>query len=91
MITSSSWCQCGYKLYSAKKRASRASARVRAARGWNPAYQGSCIDPMEQSHPLNPTSKASLSILCIPIQLLIKDIGYKVLGHTELGTIWSVD
>ena len=30
-------------------------ARVRAARGWIPAYQGSCIDPMDQSHPLDPT------------------------------------
>ena len=30
-------------------------ARVRAARGWNPPYQGSCIDPRDQSHPLDPT------------------------------------
>ena len=34
-------------------------ARVRAARGWSPLYQGSYIDPPHQFHPLDPTLKAS--------------------------------
>ena len=50
------------------------STKGRTSRARNPAYQGSCIDPTDQSHHLNPTSKASLSILAVPIRLLIKDI-----------------
>ena len=30
-------------------------ARVRAAREWSPVYQGSCIDPPHQFHPLVPS------------------------------------
>ena len=42
-------------------------------RGWNPAYQESCIDLMDQSHPLDPTSMGPLSILAVPSRLLNKD------------------
>ena len=34
-------------------------ARDRAVRGWSPPYQGSCINPMDQFHPLEPALKAS--------------------------------
>ena len=70
-------------------------ARVRAARGWNPAYQGSCIDPMDQSHPLNPTSKGHLLILDPAIRLLVKDkkINCKVIpwGNPHIKWRWWED
>ena len=48
-------------------------ARVRAARGWSQAYQGSCIDPTHQSHPLDPTWEVQFLRLSPPIRLLDKD------------------
>ena len=47
--------------------------RDRAARGWSLAYQGSCIDPMDQSHPLDPSLKAAGARRFVTIRLLKKD------------------
>ena len=52
-------------------------ARFARVRGWNPAYQGSCIDPMDQSRPLDPPSQAPLPILDAAIRLLVKDYATK--------------
>ena len=48
-------------------------ARVRAARGWIPAYQATSIDLTLQSHTLDPTSGLSFLRLVLPIRLLVKD------------------
>ena len=48
-------------------------ARDCAARGWSPPYQRSCIDPMNQSHHLDPTLKASGANGFPTIWLLIND------------------
>ena len=48
-------------------------ARVRAAREWILACQGSCIDPIHQSPPLDPALKASGACGFPTIQLLIND------------------
>ena len=48
-------------------------ARDRAARGWSLAYQGSCIDPMDQSKPLDPTLKVAGARRTRTIRLLIND------------------
>ena len=50
-------------------------ARVRAARGWNLPYQGSCIDPRDQSYPLDLTWEVPFLRLAVPCWLLIKDLG----------------
>ena len=50
-------------------------ARDRAARGWSLAYQGSCIDPMDQSKPLDPTLKVAGARRTRTIRLLVNDIG----------------
>ena len=48
-------------------------ARDRAARGWSPAYHGSCIDPMDQSKPLDPTLKVAGARRIRTIRLLVND------------------
>ena len=48
-------------------------ARARAARGWGPAYQGSCIGPLDQSHPLDLVLKAPRARRTPAIRLLIND------------------
>ena len=57
-------------IYSTKAR----FACVRAACGWSLPYQGSCIDPMDQSHPLDPTLKARGASGTPTIRLLKKDL-----------------
>ena len=59
-------------------------ARDRAARGWSLAYQGSCIDPMDQSHPLDPSLKAAGARRFVTIRLLKKDKGICKLKLTIL-------
>ena len=56
-------------------------ARVRAARRWGPAYQGSCIGPLDQSHPLDLVLKAPRARRIPAIRLLINDF--------SLCTWWS--
>ena len=48
-------------------------ARDRAARGWSLAYHGSCIDPMDQSKPLDPTLKVAGARRIRTIRLLVND------------------
>ena len=50
------------------------SARNRAARGWSPAYQGSCIDWPHQLYPLDPIWEVPFLRLLAPIRLLEIDI-----------------
>ena len=47
---------------------------VRAARGWSLAYHGSCIDPMDQSKPLDPTLKVAGARRIRTIRLLVNDV-----------------
>ena len=49
-------------------------ARVLAALGWSALYHGSCIDPTNQSHTLNPPPDLPFPISKVTIQLLIKDM-----------------
>ena len=49
-------------------------ARDRAARGWSLAYHGSCIDPMDQSKPLDPTLKVAGARRIRTIRLLVNDV-----------------
>ena len=50
-----------------------AKKKAHAARGWFPPHQASCIDPMDQSHPLDPTLNASGAIGFPTIRLLKND------------------
>ena len=53
-------------------------ARDRAARGWSPAYHGSCIDPMDQSKPLDPTLKVAGARRIRTIRLLVNDDDFNI-------------
>ena len=52
--------------------------RDRAARGWSLAYQGSCIDPMDQSKPLDPTLKVAGARRIRTIRLLVNDDDFNI-------------
>ena len=72
-----------YKLRDKKAR----FTRIRAAREWSPPYQGSCIDPMDQSQPLDLALKASGARRIPAIRLLIKD--YKNILVYFSSTSWN--
>ena len=46
---------------------------LKSPRGWCLGYQGPCIDPMDQSHPLDLTLKASEASATPTIRLLKND------------------
>ena len=50
------------------------SLKKRALRGWSLPYQGSCIDPRDQSHPLDPALQVPRASTFATIRLLEKDI-----------------
>ena len=61
--------------------------RDRAARGWSLAYQGSCIDPMDQSKPLDPTLKVAGARRIRTIRLLVND--YRQFFMTTCLCFWQ--
>ena len=64
------------------------STKKGAARGWGLAYQASSIDLTHQSHTLDPALKASRARRAATIQLLLKDVYFRVAysGNIEPGT-----